>query len=140
MLRANNIPRPKDLMMSQYSIPYCTALAMFHNPMDPGSFNDQTAAEPKILDLSARTAMVLAAAPDHQGDLVTTLTVKLKDGRSFSRRATHFKGTPEEPLTQEELRTKFMLVTKKFGAARMSQVFERIQSLEKEPALDWLGA
>jgi 2-methylcitrate dehydratase PrpD len=140
MLRANNIPRPKDLMMSQYSIPYCTALAMFANPMDPDSFNEAAAADPKILDLSARTTMVLASPPDDQGDMTTTLTVKLKDGRSFAKRATHFKGTPEDPLTLDELRGKFMLVTKKFGNAKMSEVFDRIQRLESETSLDWLGA
>jgi 2-methylcitrate dehydratase PrpD len=140
MLRANNIPRPKDLMMSQYSIPYCTALAMFANPMDPDAFNERAAADPKILDLSARTTMVLASPPDDQGDMTTTLSVKLKDGRSFAKRATHFKGTPDDPLSLDELRGKFMLVTKKFGTAKMSDVFERIQRLESETSLDWLGA
>jgi 2-methylcitrate dehydratase PrpD len=140
MLRANNIPRPKDLMMSQYSIPYCVALSMFHNPMDPGSFNDGTAADPEILGLCARTSMQLAPAPDDQGDMTTTLTIKLKDGRSFSRRATHFKGTPEEALSVDELRTKFLLVTKQFGSEKMSRTFARIQHLETETGLDWLGA
>jgi len=140
MLRANNIPRPKDLMMSQYSIPYCVALSMFHNPMDPGSFNDEAAADRRILDLSARTTMVLSPPPDHQGDLTTTLTIQLKDGRSFRRRATHFKGTPEETLSLDELRTKFLLVTKKFDSSKMSQTFDRIQRLESEGSLDWLGA
>jgi 2-methylcitrate dehydratase PrpD len=140
MLRANNIPRPKDLMMAQYSIPYCTSLAMFHDPMDPASFNDRTAADTRILDLAARTTMFLAPPPDHQGDMTTTLSVKLKDGRTLSRRAAHFKGTPDEPLNQDELRTKFMLVTKEFGEEKMAQVFERIQNLEKEASLDWLAA
>ncbi len=140
MLRANNIPRPKDLMMSQYSIPYCVALSMFHNPMDPGSFNDATAADPQILDLCARTSMVLAPPPDNQGDMTTTLTITLKDGRSFERRATHFKGTPEEALTVDELRTKFLLVTKQFGNEKMAKTFDRIQNLEAENDLAWLGA
>jgi 2-methylcitrate dehydratase PrpD len=140
MLRANNIPRPKDLMMAQYSIPFCTALAMFHDPMDPASFNERSATDARILDLAARTSMLLAPPPDHQGDMTTTLSVKLKDGRTLSRRATHFKGTPDEPLNQEELRTKFMLVTKQFGEQKMAQVFERIQNLEKEAGLDWLAA
>lgn len=140
MLRVNNIPRPKDLMMSQYSIPYCAALAMFHDPMDPTVFNDAAAKDPRILDLAARVEMVLSAPPDHQGDLTTTLTVSLKDGRTFSRRATHFKGTPEEPLSIEELRSKFLLVTKKFGTADMARIFERVQHLESESSLDWLGA
>lgn len=140
MLRVNNIARPKDLMMSQYSIPYCTALAMFHDPMDPSVFNDEAARDPRILDLAARVTMFLAPPPDHQGDLTTTLTVQLKDGRTLTRRATHFKGTPEAPLTPEELRTKFLLVTKRFGSTKMSQVFDRIQNLEAEPRVDWLGA
>lgn len=97
--------------MSQYSIPY----------------------------FAGRVKMFLAPAPDHQGDLTTTLTVQLKDGRTVSRRATHFKGTPDEPLTVEELRTEFLLVTQRFGAAKMSQVFDRIQNLEAEASLDWLG-
>ncbi|TAK86424.1 MAG: MmgE/PrpD family protein [Betaproteobacteria bacterium] len=139
MLRVNNIARPKDLMMSQYSIPYCVALAMFHNPMDPSVFNDEAARDPRILDLAGRVKMFLAPPPDHQGDLTTTLTVQLKDGRTLSRRATHFKGTPDEPLAAEELRTKFLLVTKRFGAAKMSQLFDRIQNLEAEASLDWLG-
>ncbi len=139
MLRVNNIARPKDLMMSQYSIPYCVALAMFHNPMDPSVFNDEAARDPGILDLAGRVKMFLAPPPDHQGDLTTTLTVQLKDGRTVSRRAAHFKGTPDEPLTAEELRTKFLLVTQRFGAAKMSQLFDRIQNLEAQASLDWLG-
>jgi 2-methylcitrate dehydratase PrpD len=139
MLRANNIPRPHDLMMAQYSIPFCAALAMFHNPMDPTSFNRDTASDPAILDLSGRVTMAVAPPPDNLGDLVTTLTVRLKNGKAYTRRANDFRGTPDSPLTAEELRTKFLLTTKEYGNDRMTEVFERIQNLEREKDLDWLG-
>ena len=35
MATVNNIPAPKDLMMAQYSLPFCVALAHYHNPRDP---------------------------------------------------------------------------------------------------------
>ena len=42
MAGVNNIPSPADIMMAQYSIPFCVALAHCRNPRDPRSF-DETA-------------------------------------------------------------------------------------------------
>ena len=98
------------------------------------------AREPKILDLASRVKMAVAPPPDNRADITTTVTITLKDGRSFTRRATDFMGTPERPLGRNELREKFLLTTGKFGEAQMSRVFDRLQNLEAETALDWVGA
>jgi len=98
MLRVNNIPAPKDVMMAQYSIPFCVALALYRNPVDPRSFDDSAARDPQILGLASRVRMSVAPPPDNRADLTTTVTIALKDGRSFTRRATDFMGTPERPL------------------------------------------
>ena len=140
MLRVNNIPAPKDMMMAQYSIPFCVALSLYRNPIDPRSFDEAVAREPKILDLASRVKMAVAPPPDNRADITTTVTITLKDGRSFTRRATDFMGTPERPLGRNELREKFLLTTGKFGEAQMSRVFDRLQNLEAETALDWVGA
>ena len=39
MATINNIPAPADLMMAQYSLPFCVALAHYRDPRDPRSFN-----------------------------------------------------------------------------------------------------
>ena len=39
MATVNNIPAPADLMMAQYSLPFCVALAHYREPRDPASFN-----------------------------------------------------------------------------------------------------
>jgi 2-methylcitrate dehydratase PrpD len=140
MLRVNNIPAPKDVMMAQYSIPFCVALALYRNPVDPRSFDDAAVRDPEILGLASRVTMAVAPPPDNRADLTTTVTIALKDGRTFTRRATDFIGTPERPLGQDELREKFLLLTKKFGETEMARVFRRLQNLELETSLDWIGA
>ena len=42
MAGVNNIPSPADIMMAQYSIPFCVALAHVRDPRDPRAF-DETA-------------------------------------------------------------------------------------------------
>jgi hypothetical protein len=65
--------------------------------------------------------------------------VRLKDGRELARRVTSFKGTPERPLARAELREKFLLLTKRLGYDPMAALFERLQGIENEKALDWLN-
>ena len=50
---------------------------------------------------------MMAVPGQDRRDLATTVTIRLKDGREFSRRVTSFKGTPERPLDRAELREKF---------------------------------
>ena len=43
------------------------------------------------------------------------------------------------PLDREGLRHKFMLLTKAHPEADMARLFDRLQQIETEPALDWLS-
>ena len=46
MARVNNITSPADIMMAQYSIPFCVALAHVRDPRDPRSFDEIGVARP----------------------------------------------------------------------------------------------
>ena len=48
MAKVNNIPRPKDVMMCQYSIPFSVALAHFRDPRDPRSYDASALNDPAI--------------------------------------------------------------------------------------------
>jgi 2-methylcitrate dehydratase PrpD len=140
MATINNIPVPTDLMMAQYSIPFCVALAHFRNGRDPRSFNAKAVTNPAILALAARVTMFVADEARHARTLASTVTVTLKNGRMLTRRVTDFKGTPESPLNAEEMREKFMLLTQHCNEREMACLFERLQNLENERALDWVKA
>jgi 2-methylcitrate dehydratase PrpD len=134
--RVNNISAPTDLMMAQYSVPFCVALALYRDPRDPQSFTDAAVRDPDIRALAAK--VTITVDPDAHGALASTVTVALKDGRTFTRRVEHFKGTPANPLDAEEMREKFMLLTRKHPEADMARMYARLHGLERERDLGWV--
>jgi 2-methylcitrate dehydratase PrpD len=140
MATINNIPEPTDLMLAQYSIPFCVALAHYKNPRDPRSFSAKAVTDPAIRALSTRVTMSVADEARHARTLASTVTVTLKNRQVFTRRVADFKGTPESPLKTDEMREKFLLLTKHCDAREMAQLFDRLQNLENEHTLDFVKA
>lgn len=138
MATTNNIPAPPDALLAQYSIPFCVALSLYRNPVDPDSFDDQVHRDTRILAMAARVKMdVVAGQPND--DLTSVVTVSLKDGRRLTLMAKEFSGTPAHPLDLAGLREKFMLLSKRFPQPAMDRMFERLQNIENEKGLSWLS-
>lgn len=138
MATTNNIPAPADALLAQYSIPFCVALSLYRNPVDPDSFDDQVHKDPRILAMAQRVKM--DAMPGQPNDnLTSVVSVSLKDGRTLTRTAKEFSGTPALPLDEAGLREKFMLLTKRFPRPAMETLFARLQNIENEKSLDWLA-
>ncbi len=148
-MRANNIPAPKDILIGQYSIPFCVALSMFRNPVDPRSFDESAIQDARIMNLSKQTIMRLIPPPDHKSDMTSVVHIKLKNGQELSKRSTAFLGTPERPLDQKALREKFLLLClgESSGTLKRAELesmkklntwFDRIQNLEQQNNLNWI--
>ena len=60
MATVNNIPAPADLMMAQYSLPFCVALAHHNEPRDPRSFSAATFNDPAIRALARRVTITVS--------------------------------------------------------------------------------
>jgi 2-methylcitrate dehydratase PrpD len=137
MARVNNIPSPVDIMMAQYSIPFCVALAHVRDPRDPRSFDESALRDARIRSLAER--VMITVAKNRRTPLAADLTVTLKDGRVLSHSVVGFKGTPEQPLDRGELREKFLMLTRDRNPGEMGEMFDRLQNLEHETDLDWIG-
>src|SRR6266508_2886835 len=137
MARVNNIPSPADIMMAQYSIPFCVALAHVRDPRDPRSFDESALRDAQIRSLAERVTITIAK--DRSTPLAADVTVTLKDGRVLTRCVADFKGTPEQPLDRRELREKFLMLTRHCPPDHMGEMFDRLQNLEHESDLDWIG-
>jgi 2-methylcitrate dehydratase PrpD len=136
MAKVNNIPSPANIMMAQYSIPFCVGLAHVRDPRDPRSFDDAALQDPQIRSLAERVSITIGK--DRPTPLAAVVTVTLKDGRVLTRAVADFKGTPERPLDQGELREKFLLLTRHCTGDDMGAMFDRLQNLENESNLDWI--
>src|SRR5688572_6089902 len=49
--------QPKDLMMAQYSIPFCVALSLYFDPTDPESFDESKLTDKKILAIDRKSVV-----------------------------------------------------------------------------------
>ena len=134
MIERHNIPEPADLMLAQYSIPFCVALALHREARDPESWDETALADPQIRALCRRVRLVLEHAGEHTG-MTSTVTIALADGRRCEARA------ETGMLEPGELEDKFLRLTRHaLGETAAAALYERLQRLEHTPNLGWLGA
>jgi 2-methylcitrate dehydratase PrpD len=139
MATINNIANPTDIMMAQYSIPFCVALALFRDPRDPASFDASALTDAAIRSMCARVT-IIAADPPTKVAGASIVSIQLKDGRSLTREVEEFNGTPAKPLNRNQLRDKFATLARARYGTQAVALFERLQSLESETDLGWIGA
>src|SRR5438094_9109313 len=134
MVERHAIAEPADLMLAQYSIPFCVALALFREARDPESYDESALNDPQIRSLTRRVKLGPEAARGRHGAIGSTVTVTLADGRHFER---HVDSGLLEP---GELPDKFTRLTRgALGETGAARLFARLQKLEDETSLDWLG-
>src|SRR5882757_1560717 len=134
MIERHAIAEPADLMLAQYSIPFCVALALFREARDPESYDESALNDPQIRSLTRRVKLVPEAGGGGHGAMGSTVTLVLADGRRFER---HVDSGLLEP---GELPDKFTRLCRgALGESGAARLFARLQRLEEEASLDWLG-
>jgi 2-methylcitrate dehydratase PrpD len=108
VLSHHDIREPRDVAGAQYSVPFCSAIALYYDVNDPLAFSETALNDAKVRALAIKLKVVEMAHDEKGGAWATRVAVELKDGRRFERFAEEFKGTPASPLSAEELQTKFM--------------------------------
>jgi 2-methylcitrate dehydratase PrpD len=86
MIERHNILEPADLMLAQYSIPFCVALALHREARNPESFDETALGDPQIRALCRRIRLVPELHAGHAG-MASTVTIALADGRRLEGRA-----------------------------------------------------
>ncbi|MBV9827141.1 MAG: MmgE/PrpD family protein [Alphaproteobacteria bacterium] len=131
MTERHAIAEPADLMLAQYSIPFCVALALYREARDPESYDEGALADPHIRALTRRVMMI----EDSDGHATgSTVTVTLKDGSRLDR---HVDGGM---LKDGDLADKFARLTRGAMGDAGAALFQRLQHLESEASLAWLGS
>ena len=133
MVERHAIAEPADLMLAQYSIPFCVALALHREARDPESYDESALADPQIRALTRRVRIVAEEGGGH-GAMGSTVTVVLAGGQRLERHV------DSGLLEAGELADKFTRLTRAGLGERSAALYERLQLLENEASLDWLGA
>ncbi len=136
MAAYHNERAPADLIMAQYSIPWCTAAALVAERLRPQSFGQDAFDDPRVQALAKRIA-VEDGAPAGFSSWGVAVHIRLRDGSVETRTCDSFPGTPERPLTDGEFRDKFLSLTA--GLPQAETWLQRLMALESERDVDWLA-
>lgn len=101
---------PETGLQGKFSMAYILARAVIDGKVVLDTFTDKAIRDPSVLRLAEKIHMALEPEmkESSEGSRPCKVVIRLKDGRTLSRQVDHPKGSPEVPLTTQELRAKFM--------------------------------
>ena len=136
------IYQPTDLMMAQYSIPFCIALSLYADPTDPASFNETQLKDKKIFRVMRKVHLRVDDEIERRGwDRAARVTVVLENKERHSALVVHFKGTPDNPLSRAEVENKARKLTAALlPARRLARLIETVDRLDRVKDVSQLGA
>jgi len=103
--------RPRTGLEGKFSLEYCVARALLSGEVRLRHFNAEAVAELPIKSLMERMKWVekypMPVMGTAEGFGTKSVTVKLKNGKEYSKEVTIAKGMPQNPLTPEEFNSKY---------------------------------
>ena len=126
--------RPETMLDAQMSLPFSLAVAMIDGEAGIAQFVPERLKDPAVLALAERIDAY--AHPDlvsaKAGDLTSYLDMTTRDGRRFSERLVTYRGHPDNPMSDEEMETKFRRCAgRRLSERRVDAAVEAIWGLDK---------
>src|SRR3990167_2643566 len=132
---------PQTGIQGKFCMPYLVARAIIDGKVSLHAFTDTAVRDQHVLKLAERVQMRLDTnlKKADPGSRPCRVTVRLKNGQVLSRKAQHAKGGPEFPMTDAELRAKFIECARQTlstdAAERALVQIERLESLDNVSSL-----
>jgi len=100
---------PQTKETADHSLPYCLAAVAADLCLSPNSFDEDTLFDPRIRMLLPQLKVVANTEIDalFPGVKRAIATLTTNDGRTFSETVDHAKGSPQNPMSDEEIIAKF---------------------------------
>lgn len=127
--------RPQTRETADHSLPYCTVVALVDGEVSAEQFSAARLADPLVLDLVARTTVVEdpALTALYPAGIPNRLKITLDDGKILEAYNAHPPGHDKNPLTDNQLRTKFDgLVVPELGEAAAESIWTRAMRLTED--------
>lgn len=98
-------PSPRTGMEARFSMQYCLALAAMQGRVGLSDFEDEAIHRAAIRELMPRVTM--EGVPEEGSVPPTTVRVRLRDGRVLEEVRVNRRGSPADPMSEEEHLAKF---------------------------------
>jgi 2-methylcitrate dehydratase PrpD len=126
-------PEPQTPLAGRFSVPYTVAATLTLGSAGPEAFTSDALRNPQILTLAAQTQ--LSEDPEFTamtpGKRPARVTLTFSDGSQRSAMVTGSKGDPDQPMSPDELETKYhSLSDPVIGAQAATTAWQKIGKLE----------
>lgn len=117
-------PIPQTPTEAKFSVAYCIAKVLMHGCVDFDDFHGDVISEREVYDIIPNVEVKLHDELFDKARFGASMTVFMKDGRSFSAKSCFAKGDPQNPLSAEEKRAKLKDCLRKSYDAQQAQKAE----------------
>jgi 2-methylcitrate dehydratase PrpD len=133
VLNALRYQHPENELEAKFSLPFALAILVLERKAGIRQFSDESVRRPDVQAMMRRVVPYLHPEVEAQGyqRIRSLLEVRLKDGRVLAREASTSRGTPERPMSREELAEKFRECAQGIlTEERMEKVLKTVYELE----------
>ena len=136
VLSALRYPQPQSELEAKFSIPFSLAILMLKRHAGIQEYTTKVVQRPDVQMMMGRVKPYLHPEIEARGfDRIRSLIeIRLKDGRTLTREAHTSRGTPERPMTHDELEEKFRQCAEGvLPPDRVDKVLDMVYRLEEVP-------
>lgn len=122
------LAEPRDGLEGKFSTYYCAAIALIEGKAGEDLFNSEKTKDPTIKEV-----MRLVSIEENQAlsDREADVLINLGDGRSLHHNVTSPKGSPDHPLTNDDVEDKFRNIIKPiFAKESADHILEKLWNVE----------
>lgn len=127
--------RAQGVTAAQMNLSYGLAVMALDGSAFVDQYREDRLSDPRVLDLVGRVKASIDPDIEAMGPPMrhaSMITIKTRDGRIYSIRTDNRKGSPEDPLTPEDVRGKFHAIMKATPiAGRAEQIVEAVDRIER---------
>jgi 2-methylcitrate dehydratase PrpD len=133
VMELTNKRNPRTGLEGKFSIAFAAAITWIEGTARHRQFTDEKVNRPDVKALMDR---VCVAGDNSLSQIEARATVCLRGGKTSSEHIYHATGTPENPISDEELREKFTeLVEPELGARAVQRIFACVEKLREDKPL-----
>lgn len=99
--------KPSSGYAAKFSMPFCMAIGFLEGDAGLEQFTDRKANDPRVLALAGKISYEIDPQNEYPRNYSGHIRVRMKDGRVIAMDQPHMRGGMHEPLTQDEIVSKF---------------------------------
>lgn len=127
--------RPTNELQAKFSMEFCMAILLLERKAGLAQFTDKVVNRPNVKKMIEKIDFGVHPEAEAAGyeKMTTIIDIELTDGRRIGGRADFGKGSPSNPMSDEELADKFRECAAwgRLPKARAEKIIDRVFSLEK---------